>query len=147
MSVYQVTHDWGSDGSISYTIVEAISAASGQDPTEIGQLSDAVDPDALDALFRPLDGEPVRTDGGRVEFSHDGFDVTVAANGTVTVRPSGEGSRDGVTTGAAFQDELVRLLREAEANGVDVEGGWASRDGAERPEWGIEIYEVRRANG
>lgn len=41
-----------------------------------------------------------------------------------------------------FQVELARLIRAAEADGVDVEGGWACDGDEGLPEWGIEIYEV-----
>lgn len=142
MRGFQTTHDWAGDRPLSCTVVEAVAAASGRDPTEVGQLSTAVDPDSLDALFRPLDGPPPRNGSGRIEFSYDGYRVTVAASGEVSVAPAVD-EPDGVTTRAAFEDELGRLVREAEANGVGVEGGWASGDGSR--EWGIEIYKVRRS--
>lgn len=44
--------------------------------------------------------------------------------------------------GETFQVELTRLIREAEANDVDVEGGWVCADEGGDAEWGIEIYEV-----
>ena len=44
--------------------------------------------------------------------------------------------------GETFQVELARLIRWAEANGVDVEGGWACDGDESLTEWGIEIYEV-----
>lgn len=48
--------------------------------------------------------------------------------------------------GESFQAELVRLIRAAEADGVDVEGGWSCDGDAGLPEWGIEIYEVVSRN-
>lgn len=50
---------------------------------------------------------------------------------------------DGPTTAPEFERRLFRLVREAHENGVDVEGGWADRNGdPDRPDWGVEIYEV-----
>lgn len=146
MDDFHAAHDWEGDDALSETISRAIAAVSGRSSTEIDQLSTVLDPEAVDALFEPLDGSASRAGDGQLAFSYDGHRVRVSSSGEITIRRSGDVRRDGVTTEAAFQDALVRLLREAETNGVDIEGGWASRAGAERPEWGIEIYEVRRTH-
>lgn len=51
----------------------------------------------------------------------------------------------GPETQAAFESNLIWLIRTAHENGVDVEGGWMDRNGSEQlPDWGIEIYEVTK---
>lgn len=146
MDEYHATHDWDGDDALSETISRAIAAVSGRSSTEVDQLSTVLDPEAVDALFEPLDGSASRDGDAQLAFTCDDHRVTVSSSGEVTVCQSGDVLRDGVTTEAAFQEALVGLLREAEANGVDIEGGWAGFDGPERPEWGIEIYEVRRTH-
>ncbi|WP_435094734.1 hypothetical protein [Halorubrum sp. N11] len=48
---------------------------------------------------------------------------------------------------AAFRAELQALLRRAHQTGVDVEGGWECRNGAEHPDWDAVISEVRKPDG
>ncbi|MFB6224331.1 MAG: HalOD1 output domain-containing protein [Haloarcula sp.] len=69
--------------SASLAIVEAVAAATETAPEELPQLTDAVDPDALDALFAG------RQTNGRVTFQYAGYCVSVSADQTVTVDPSG----------------------------------------------------------
>ena len=82
------------DETVSETVVRAVSTASGRSPLAttdsrgnepLEPLYDAIDPDALDALFET-------TAGGRpgtavVEFVYADHDVTVARSGTVSIRP------------------------------------------------------------
>lgn len=76
-----------SDESLSEAVVRAVAAVSdrntaGEDPDDrLDPLYDAVDPDALDALFRRVDDS--RT--GAVEFAYCGYRVTVDSTGLVTV--------------------------------------------------------------
>ena len=144
MDGYHTTHEWDSDVSLSHTVIDAIATARGIDPAELDPLHSVVDIEALDRLFEsPRDS--TRTDGvERVEFAFGGHRITATSSGDITVRR--HRTRDELTDEEAFQDALAELIQEAEANGVDVEGGWACRDGSDPSEWGIEIYEVRRTN-
>jgi len=45
---------------------------------------DRVDPDALEALFRPISADR-RRDRGQVTFPLAGYDVTVDANGLILI--------------------------------------------------------------
>mgnify|MGYP006304356947 CR=1 FL=1 len=64
--------------SLSVTVVEAVADAVGVAPVDLATpLNDAVDPDALDALFR--------NGTGRVSFDYCEFQVSVDARGTVEV--------------------------------------------------------------
>jgi hypothetical protein len=141
--IYHVRHDWESDGSLSRTIVDAIAAMQETDSGDVEPLETVVDPDAMDRLFEPR-REARRRDGeGHIRFDLDGYDVRVTWSGDVSIRRDDASQDKGeITTEAAFEGELARLIREAEANGIPVDGGWACKDDSEYPEWGIEIYEV-----
>lgn len=83
-------------------VLAAVSAVSERDVESISGGEDAssrvsplyrsVDPDALDALFRPTAGS-LRGDG-RVTFSYAGCEVTVRADGVVRVRPNRDGEAE-----------------------------------------------------
>ncbi|WP_458204795.1 HalOD1 output domain-containing protein [Haladaptatus sp. NG-SE-30] len=68
---------------VAETVIETISEVSGTDPTEIPPLYESIDPDALDDLFDRSSPESVPI---RVRFQHDGYEVVVEREGTVTVR-------------------------------------------------------------
>ena len=144
---HHTRYDESGDESLTYAIVEAVAAVKGVESTDLPPLHTVVDPDALERLVsslgRSIDGEGA----GRAEFTLDGCRVVVRTSGEITVRrteggTTDEGAHDSVSTEAAFEAALARLVREADANGVGVEGGWACRDGSASPTWGIEIYEV-----
>lgn len=65
-------------GPPSKTIVRAVADVDDVDPTELPPLYEAIDPDALDAVFRG------RSDGS-VTFDYSGYTVTVRENAEVTV--------------------------------------------------------------
>jgi hypothetical protein len=83
---YDLTHDWTSNRSLGATVVEAVATARDADPTTLEPLADAIDPDALDEVFRPASGRRHRNDGN-VTFVFAGTHVTVWGDGTVEVRP------------------------------------------------------------
>ncbi|MFB6080292.1 MAG: HalOD1 output domain-containing protein [Haloferacaceae archaeon] len=69
------------EGALTTAIAEAVSAASGTPIRELPPLYDAIDPDALSALFSG------RRTSGRVEFRYAGHVVAVTADRTVDVSP------------------------------------------------------------
>ncbi|WP_284012800.1 HalOD1 output domain-containing protein [Halobaculum litoreum] len=70
------------EGPVSAVVAAAVAEAEGVPPHELGAtLYDAVDPDALDALYR-REGTAVS-----VSFTHLGYRVSVDRDGTVTVAP------------------------------------------------------------
>jgi len=84
-------HGADASESTSRAVVEAIAEHAGVDPADLElPLYEAVDPDALDALFSPPEGtrEPV---SGRVSFVYDGYDVEVTSDGEVTVSDREDG--------------------------------------------------------
>lgn len=70
--------------SIATAIVETVATEEGVDPVDLDvPLYSAIDPDALDRLFRSA---PAGTDiDGRVTFTYAGYGVTVHATGAVHV--------------------------------------------------------------
>jgi len=87
-SPYRVSYDTPAKRP-SQAVVEAISEATDRSLTEIGPLYSAIDPEALDELFRGDDRRGVPT--GRVTFALDGHEVTVQSGGVVEVRAAEDG--------------------------------------------------------
>jgi hypothetical protein len=65
------------DDRLSDVVVRAVAIATNSDPRRLAPLGHTVDPDALDAVFRP--GGSVRS----VEFGYGGYAVHVDAAGTI----------------------------------------------------------------
>lgn len=63
---------------VSFAVVEAVSVATDKPPTEIGPLSDAVDPEALNELFAPTFSNHVREEG-QIHFPFEGLSVVIDA--------------------------------------------------------------------
>ncbi|WP_254280112.1 HalOD1 output domain-containing protein [Haloarcula marina] len=63
---------------LSETVVEAVAAAEGVDPTDLSEtLYPAINADALDVLFVESSGS--------VTFEYNGYEITVASDGDVSV--------------------------------------------------------------
>jgi len=70
--------DWTDAETVSAAVVAAVGSVAGKSATELPPLYDAVDPDALDALFDRANGDgQLRT----VAFSFDGHRVVLEASG------------------------------------------------------------------
>lgn len=70
---------------VSEAVIEAIADADDVSPTAMSPpLYRAIDPDALDALFRPSD--PGSSTTGQLEFTYRGYAVTVHDDGRIDVR-------------------------------------------------------------
>ncbi len=52
--------------------------------------------------------------------------------------------KDSVTSKEELNAELKALLRRAYESGIDVEGGFECRNGAEHPDWDVIITEVEK---
>lgn len=69
---------------LSTSVIEAVASAEGVDPVELSEpLFAAVEPDALDRLFR--------AGTGCVTFQYLGYEVTAHGDGEVTVEPRATG--------------------------------------------------------
>ena len=86
----EVEHDFDDPtAELTVTVVDAVATARDVSPTEVvPRVTERVDPDALDRVFRPLpDGTPRQ---GRIAFELFDCLVVVDADGTVGVYPSSE---------------------------------------------------------
>lgn len=84
------TWTWVDDRTATEAITRAVADAEGISPTHVDPpLDDVIDTDLLDRLFAPGrdgTGEP----SGLVIFPYRGHEVTVYADGFVTIDPGGE---------------------------------------------------------
>ncbi|WP_249361397.1 HalOD1 output domain-containing protein [Haloterrigena sp. H1] len=89
-----LTYTAADDESLSDAVIAALREAAGVTTDSdagvtmetVGVLTplfETIDPDALNALFSPTHSGDTRT--GSVTFTHDGYDVTVTADGEITV--------------------------------------------------------------
>ena len=78
---YHAQHDWQRADSVIVTIIETLSAATGDPPEELTPLYSVLDPDALETVLS-TDGRP----GIRVEFEYDGWSVSVTSCGDIVVQ-------------------------------------------------------------
>lgn len=76
--VYRTTCDL--ERSVSTTLLMAISTLEATETEELPPLREAVDPDALDAIFTPRENGSLRRDG-TVSFTYAGYDVTFHSTG------------------------------------------------------------------
>ena len=83
----------------STAVVNAIADHEGASPNEIGpRLYDAVDPDALDSLFRQRVDGRIR-DGGKAVFKYRGYEITYESDGWIRIAddPSSASGASGAT--------------------------------------------------
>lgn len=85
--VYRATHDPHGPARLSTTVIHALADCLGIDVTDARiSLYDGVDPDALDALFRPRDdGWPRR--GSSITVTVRDHYVTVSSDGEILIEP------------------------------------------------------------
>lgn len=72
------------DESLLFAIVKAVADRAGKPPTDLPPLYRAIDPGALDALFRDTDVDGPR-EGGEVMFPYAGYCVHISTQGTAEV--------------------------------------------------------------
>ena len=87
---YQTVHNFSANVPLSTTVVMAVEQVVGEVDTV---LNDAIDPDALDAIFRPRsDVSPYRR--GYVEFVFAECKIVVRSDGVIGIDPSGSDDID-----------------------------------------------------
>ena len=69
----------------SRAVVKAVAQAADRDPSALEPLYEAIDPDALDAIYRSR--RETQSSALRVSFSYASFEVTVGPTGAVEVSP------------------------------------------------------------
>ena len=84
-------HDWERDDSVSSKIIESVAAVTDKPEVDLDPpLYEIVDPDALDALCQPLNGDFLRDGSGQLTFLLHGCTVTLYWNGTIKIEPPDE---------------------------------------------------------
>lgn len=84
---YYVKHDWKEDAELSETIVEAVAEVTETDSKNLPVLFDVVDPESLDAIFKPTLKMPLRSGRGCLSFTFHACSVTVYWDGTIEIDP------------------------------------------------------------
>ena len=72
--------------STSVAVSKAIDRCNKAEPRDSETLHEVVDPDALDAIFAPIDKDIPRS-SGQVSFIHRGCLVTISQNEYLTITP------------------------------------------------------------
>jgi hypothetical protein len=86
-NTYYARHDFDGPAALSTTVIHALSEVANVDATDTeSTMFQCVDPDALDALFSPINDEMPRT-SGHVSFSTWGYEVTVYSTGQIVITP------------------------------------------------------------
>lgn len=84
MAEYVLSPDSSPDGSLSAAIVEAVADREDCNPTEIEPLYDAINPDALNALFFDSAQSSSRING-EISFEYCGYLINVTSDGRITI--------------------------------------------------------------
>lgn len=72
--------------SVSIAVVYAVSDVLETEPESMQQLTEVIDPDALDSLFsQRLNGQSRESESGQVKFVYSGCEVTVENGEFITV--------------------------------------------------------------
>lgn len=81
-------HDWVCDDSVATTVIEGVAAVTNTPKTDLDPpLHEVVDPDALDNLCQPLNGDELRDGNGQLTFQLYGCNVTLNWSGRITIEP------------------------------------------------------------
>jgi hypothetical protein len=73
----------------SETVISKVAELEDTDPPDLTPLYNSIDPEALDMIFESVQNGPDRTNGS-IQFSHEGYDIVVEADGTVSVTDRGD---------------------------------------------------------
>lgn len=84
-NTYRVSYRSDDHGALVGAIIDLVAAVTGEDPTAMTPLYEAVDAEALEALFRPQNGSSVE-----VVFQYCECEVTAMSHGEVVVGPVGD---------------------------------------------------------
>lgn len=84
---HRTRHDWSEPEPLGTTIVRAVAAVTGREPTDMEPLHETVDADALDNLFAPRSDEESRASEAVLRFSYCGQWIQVFGDGLVIITP------------------------------------------------------------
>jgi hypothetical protein len=85
------THfDWNPAAQPSLAVLEAVATVTDEGPTEMPPLTEAIDPDALDAILASVDG-PTR-EHVRLSFRYNGVHVSFDSESGIEIRAATDAS-------------------------------------------------------
>lgn len=87
---YRLEYDWWHDYSVTTAIVMAIAAITNTPQTDVELIAETLNPDALNNLYAPSDGDRLRREDGYTTFNMHGCNVTIYANGDIDIEPPDE---------------------------------------------------------
>jgi hypothetical protein len=82
---YRTSYDPETE-SLSIRLLETVAAVTGVEPTALDPLDEYIDPDALDAIFEPLQSRAQAH--GSLSFDYEGLLVIVHSDGEIELRES-----------------------------------------------------------
>jgi hypothetical protein len=86
---FRTRHDWTDGDDIAASVIEAVAAVVGKQPTDIEPLYEVVDPDALEELLLSLRSSGKHDRCGAVTFVFNDCEIKVEASGTIWIEPQG----------------------------------------------------------
>jgi len=75
--------DWNSREEPALTVINTVATVAGDDPTQLGPLSNTVDPDALNALWKPEQNE--NRSSSYVQFDYEDCRIRLTGDGKALV--------------------------------------------------------------
>lgn len=88
---YSASDGWDGSEQLVFTLVSAVADYTGRDALDLPPLYEVIDPDAFEQLFKPLQENGTRANGGRIRFTYAGCDISIS-NSEITVQSTGEAS-------------------------------------------------------
>jgi hypothetical protein len=79
-------HEWSEEGWASDRIVEAVAEAEDEEPDNLPDLSNSINPAALDTAFAEADDDASMA--GCITFSYYGYTVLVQSTGQILIKKS-----------------------------------------------------------
>lgn len=86
---FRTRHDWTDGDNIAASVIEAVAAVVGKQPTDIEPLYEVVDPDALEELLLSLRSSGGHDRYGAVTFVFNDCKIRVESSGTIWIEPQG----------------------------------------------------------
>lgn len=83
----QYEYEWDGTTPLSVAVIEAISQVSGKGLRELDPLHSAIDPDALDAIFRSRGQPAINQNIEDLTFHYEECKITVSSSGRIVIEP------------------------------------------------------------
>lgn len=83
---YHVEHDWREPTALSYTVLRAVAAITGEEVHELDPLTETIDPDVLERVFDP-ERSNADSVGGCLVIDFNECHVRIFADGHLVIEP------------------------------------------------------------